>query len=76
MAKQQEVKQWNRGELKTYGAGNSQLLLDYRIALIEAYKLGEDIKDLYGVIPPKAIFDTFATTTEVEHRVHIGLVIN
>jgi hypothetical protein len=39
-----------------YKAGNSQLLMDYRAALIKAFELGNDIKELYGIIPPKIIF--------------------
>lgn len=36
-------------------SGNSQLLNEYRAALINAYCLGEEIKDLYGIVPPKVI---------------------
>jgi hypothetical protein len=51
-------------EPKQYQSGNSQLLIDYRNALIAAYKLGEDIKKLYNIIPPKVLFDTdFVNTT-------------
>lgn len=53
-----------------YNSGNSQLLIDYREALIEAYKLGEDIKTLYGIVPPKVLYDTeFENTT---HRNPLG----
>ena len=38
-----------------YESGNSQLLKDYRAALLKAYDLGEDIKKIYGIIPPKVL---------------------
>jgi hypothetical protein len=31
--------------------------MDYRSALIKAYDLGEDIKILYGIVPPKVLHD-------------------
>lgn len=37
--------------------GNSQLLKEYRKALIKAYDLGEDIKEVYGIFPPKVMHD-------------------
>ena len=40
---------------KSYNSGNSALLIEYREALIKAYELGKDIKELYGIVPPKAI---------------------
>jgi len=43
---------------KEYTSGNSQLLVDYRDALIKAYSLGEEIKELYGILPPKCIVDS------------------
>lgn len=36
-------------------SGNSQLLNDYRVARINAYSLGDEIKDLYSIVPPKVI---------------------
>ena len=38
-----------------YESGNSQLLIDYRKKLIEAFKLGEEIKVVYGIVPPKVV---------------------
>ena len=38
-----------------YETGNSQLLIDYRKKLIEAFQLGEQIKQVYGIVPPKAM---------------------
>jgi hypothetical protein len=38
-----------------YESGNSQLLTDYRKKLVEAFLLGEQIKQVYGVVPPKAM---------------------
>ena len=35
-----------------YESGNSALLIEYRDMLLKAYKLGEDIKKLYGIVPP------------------------
>jgi hypothetical protein len=62
-------------------SGNSQLLIDYREALIQAYRLGEDIKGLYGIVPPKALYD--AEFPETTHRlpsgyptITIGLTVN
>jgi hypothetical protein len=37
--------------------GNSQLLMDYRAALINAYELGEEIKRDYNIVPPKVLHD-------------------
>jgi hypothetical protein len=37
--------------------GNYQLLMNYRKALIYAYDLGENIKELYGIVPPTVLFD-------------------
>ena len=45
-------------EQKQYTSGNSQLLVDYRNALIKAHQLGEDIKELYGIVPPRCIVET------------------
>jgi hypothetical protein len=53
-----------------YKQSNSQLLLEYREALIKAYNLGEDIKELYGIVPPKVMYDLeFENTT---HRNPMG----
>ena len=35
----------------------AELLKKYRVALITAYELGESIKEVYGILPPKAIID-------------------
>lgn len=40
---------------REYQAGNSQLIIDYRATLLKAFDLGEEIKKLYGIQPPKAI---------------------
>ena len=42
-------------ENDNFQSGNSKLLIEYRKALIEAYELGESIKEVYGIIPPKVI---------------------
>jgi hypothetical protein len=70
--KERTLSQFNHGERKSYGAGNSQLLQDYRTALIEAYKLGNAIKALYGVVPPKALYDD----SEESYTVSIGLTLS
>jgi hypothetical protein len=40
---------------KSYNSGNSALLIEYREALIKAYELGNAIKDVYGIVPPKVL---------------------
>jgi len=42
-------------ENDNFQSGNSKLLIEYRKALIEAYEIGESIKEVYGIIPPKVI---------------------
>jgi hypothetical protein len=64
-----------------YHRGNSQLLIDYREALIEAFALGEEIKRLYNIVPPKVIFETdFVNTTHRDPKgypmVHLALQVN
>jgi hypothetical protein len=60
---------------KLYTSGNSQLLIDYRTHLIRAFELGEEIKALYNIVPPKVItkvaFDGPSYSTVV-----IGLTVN
>ena len=53
-----------------YHAGNSQLLMDYRESLVRAYGIGEKIKELYGIIPPKVI------TKSLWEDVYLSLVVN
>ena len=55
---------------KSYNFGNSGLLIEYREALIMAYELGKDIKDVYGIVPPKAFMDRGGLTYT------IGLQVN
>ena len=55
---------------KSYNSGNSALLIEYREALIKAYELGKAVKDVYGIVPPKAIIDWDGPT------VTIGLQVN
>ena len=43
---------------KSYNSGNSALLIEYREALIKAYGLGNHIKELYGIVPPKVIYNS------------------
>ena len=45
--------------------GNSQLLIGYREALIKAFELGEDIKKVYGIVPPKALHDPYIISLAV-----------
>ena len=53
-------------------SGNSQLLNDYREALINAYSLGEEIFDLYSIVPPKVILKKVQEGDEVV----ISLTVN
>ena len=48
----------------------AELLKKYRAALIKAYELGKAVKDVYGIVPPKAIIDWDGPT------VTIGLQVN
>ena len=53
-------------------SGNSQLLNDYREALINAYSLGEEIFELYSIVPPKVILEKVGEGNEVV----ISLTVN
>ena len=53
-------------------SGNSQLLNDDREALINAYSLGEEIFDLYSIVPPKVILEK----VEEGNEVVISLTVN
>lgn len=46
-----------RAEAPDFRTGNSQLLMDYREALIKAFDLGESIKAVYAIVPPKVMHD-------------------
>ena len=48
----------------------AELLKKYRVALVTAYELGKLVKDVYGIVPPKAIIDWDGPT------VTIGLQVN
>ena len=48
----------------------AELLKKYRAALITAYELGKLVKDVYGIVPPKAIIDWDGPTYT------IGLTVN
>jgi hypothetical protein len=69
---------------KEHTSGNSQLLIDYRDVLIKAYFLGEEIKELYGILPPKCILDLVDNSSDFygNHRgaeftnVVISLLVN
>lgn len=43
-----------------YESGNSALLIAYREALITAFKLGEEIKLIYSIVPPAVLCDDLA----------------
>jgi hypothetical protein len=61
----------------THTAGNSQLLIEYREALIKAYNLGIEIKELYGVVPPKAIHnEPDFSDARGKQSITIGLTVN
>ena len=53
-------------------SGNSQLLNDYREALINAYSLGEEMFELYSIVPPKVILEK----VEEGNEVVISLTVN
>ena len=59
---------------KSYNFGNSALLIEYREALIKAYELGKDIMELYGIVPPKAMYDD-PKEVQCEHFI-ISLNVN
>jgi hypothetical protein len=59
---------------KSYNSGNSALLIEYREALIRAYELGKDIKELYGIVPPKAMYND-PKEVQSEHFI-ISLTVN
>ena len=59
---------------KSYNSGNSALLIEYREALIKAYELGKDIMELYGIVPPKAMYDD-PKEVQCEHFI-ISLNVN
>jgi hypothetical protein len=48
----------------------AELLKKYRAALITAYELGKLVKEVYGIVPPKAIIDWDGPTYT------IGLQVN
>ena len=48
----------------------AELLKKYRVALITAYELGKLVKDVYGIVPPKAIIEWDGPTYT------IGLQVN
>ena len=55
---------------KSYNSGNSALLIEYREALIKAYELGKAVKDVYGIVPPKAIIDWDGPTVTISLTVN------
>lgn len=57
-----------------YSGGNSQLLKDYRATLLKAYHLGNDIKEVYGIVPPKVLSEE--TWSPTGNNITIGLVIS
>ena len=56
-------------------ADTAELLKEYRAALINAYELGEDIKTLYPIIPPRVITNQ-RWGLEGSNRVQLGLTIS
>lgn len=59
--------------------GNSQLLMDYRGALAMAYTLGEDIKKVYGIVPPKVYVNPenpLDARSFAGNRAIISLIVN
>ena len=48
----------------------AELLKKYRAALITAYELGKLVKEVYGIVPPKAIIDWDGPTYTVSLTVN------
>jgi hypothetical protein len=62
-----------------YESGNSALLIAYRQKLVEAYKLGEEIKFLYQIIPPTVFNEEEGSgleSTRLSLTVNKGLLNN
>lgn len=53
-----------------YESGNSALIMKYREVLLEAYNLGEQIKRLYGIVPPAVLIDPEHTSSRISLNVH------
>ena len=64
-----------RAENSEFRTGNSQLLMDYRDAIIKAFKLGNDIKETYGIVPPKVLHGHWNDNTE-NNPYTISLVVS
>jgi hypothetical protein len=43
----------NSNFAEQYDSGNSALIIKYRTKLIEAFRLGEQIKEVYNIVPPR-----------------------
>ena len=54
-----------------YESGNSALLIAYRKALIKAYELGENIKELYQIVPPAVLHEDAETTQSVRLSLNV-----
>jgi hypothetical protein len=74
----EEVRQ---GKPETFVDKTAKLLDDYRAALINAYALGQEIKLVYNIVPPKILHD--AEFNNSTHRnpngypqIQIGLTIS
>ena len=52
----------------------AELLKKYRVALITAYELGQNIRETYGIVPPKAMYDD-PKEVQCEHFI-ISLNVN
>ena len=49
--------------------------MDYRDAIIKAFKLGNDIKETYGIVPPKVLHGHWNDNTE-NNPYTISLVVS
>ena len=61
-------------ENNSFQSGNSQLLIKYREAVTLAYDLGEEIKEVYSIIPPKVI--TEHIWLHGTNPIVVGLTVN
>jgi len=56
-----------------YESGNSALLIEYRDMLLKAYKLGEDIKKLYGIVPPTVFHEVETENSAMNYRLSLNV---
>ena len=70
-----------KAEAANFQYGNSQLIMEYRKVMIKAYDLGEEIKKVYGILPPKVLHDkVWDIPLDIKgikaNHITIGLAVN